>query len=111
DGHPGDDDKVGTKSFCKVNNGSTFLAYADFEKQIGGFARDLIIDYARIAYSKGYIVPLTPDNLGFWPFPKKQAPETTRHFDELVGWHRDKIEETCDWTRSLLDSLPKQTQN
>ena len=60
DGHASSDEKTGTNLFYRVNNGATFLAFADAEKEIGGFARDLIIDYARLSYSKGHIVQRTP---------------------------------------------------
>ncbi|HKI30470.1 MAG TPA: DUF4365 domain-containing protein [Gemmataceae bacterium] len=100
------DDKNGTTSFYQVNNEATFLAFADPEKEIGGFARDLIIDYATLSYSKGHVVQLTPSQLGFWPFPNKANPDAARYFGELIGWHRKKIKETCNWTTELLDRLP-----
>jgi hypothetical protein len=105
DGVPGPDDAIGSKSFYLVSNGSRFLAFADPEKEIGGFARDLIIDYARLAYSKGHVVPLTPSQLGFWPFENKANPDVVRCFGELVGWHQNKIRETCEWTLNLLSRL------
>ena len=108
DGFPGPDDETGSKSFYLVNDGATFLAFADTQREIGGFARDLIIDYARLSYSKGHIVQLTPSQLGFWPFPNKGNPEVMRYFGELVGWHRKKIKETCEWTTDLLARMPTQ---
>jgi hypothetical protein len=105
DGHVSSHDKIGTKSFYQVNNGATFLAFSEPEKEIGGFARDLIIDYARLSYSKGYIVQLTPKQLGFWPFSNKEKPDAVHYFDELVGWHRKKIKETCEWTTDLLNRI------
>jgi hypothetical protein len=106
DGHRALDDKIGTTLCYRVNNGVTFLAFADLEKQIGGFARDLIIDYARLSYSKGYIVQLTRRPLGFWPFPNKTNPDAVRYVGELVGWHREKIKATCDRTKDLLSRWP-----
>jgi len=44
--------------------------------------------------------------LGFWPFPNKANPDAARYFGELIGWHRKKIKETCNWTTELLDRLP-----
>jgi hypothetical protein len=108
DGHAALDDKTGTKLFYQVNHGATFLVFADLEKQIGGFARDLLFDYARLSYSKGHIVPLTPRQLGFWPFPNKTNPDAVRYFGELVGWHRKTIKATCEWTTDLLTQLPSQ---
>jgi Domain of unknown function (DUF4365) len=110
DGKPGSDDPIGSKSFHRVNPGPRFLAFADPEKEIGGFARDLIIDYARLSYSKGQIVPLTPSQLGFWPFENKTNPDVVRYFGELVGWHQDKIRETCEWTMALLRRLRPEDQ-
>jgi hypothetical protein len=89
-----------------VNNGAAFRAFADPPREIGGFARDLIIDYLRLCYCKGHVVQLTPKQLGFWPFPHKGNPDKASYFDELVGWHRKKIKETCDWTMNLLARLP-----
>jgi hypothetical protein len=105
DGHASKNDRIGTKTFYRVNDGASFLAYADPETEIGGFARDLIIDYARLSYSKGYVVQLTPSQLGFWPFPDRRHPDVVRYFGQLVGWHQTKIKGTCDWTRSLLREL------
>jgi hypothetical protein len=85
-----------------VNHGATFLAVADLEKQLGGFACDLIINYARLSYSKGYIVPLTPRQLGFWPFPNKTNPDAVYSFCELVAWHRKKIKATYGWRTDIL---------
>jgi hypothetical protein len=84
DGFPSPDDETGSKTFHLVNNGATFLAFADAQNEIGGFARDLIIDYARLSYSKGHIVQLTPRQLGFWPFPNKGNPDVMRYFGELI---------------------------
>ena len=106
DGNASPDDESGTRSFHLVSNDVTFLAFADSQNEVGGFARDLIIDYARLSYSKGHILPLTPRQLGFWPFPNKGNPDTVRYFGEIVNWHRKKIEETCRWTSELLAKLP-----
>jgi hypothetical protein len=105
DGHADDDARTRSRTFYQVNHEASFLAYADPQKEIGGFARDLIIDYARLSYSKGHVVQLTPSQLGFWPFPNKQAPDVVRYFGELIGWHQDKIRDTCSWTAKLLDQL------
>ncbi|MCK4528112.1 DUF4365 domain-containing protein [candidate division WOR-3 bacterium] len=106
DGHLSPDDESGTKSFFQVSNGASFLAFADFQKEIGGFARDLIMDYVRLSYSKGHVVQLTPRQLGFWPFPNKEKPDAVRWFDDPLKWHREMIEDTCRWTTELLTRLP-----
>lgn len=108
DGHSSSDDRCGTKSFYLVNEKTTFLAFSDLENETGGFARDLIIDYARLSYSKGHVVPLTPKQLGFWPFPDRENLDKMHYFEEFIGWNRSKIKETCELTSNLLNKLPEQ---
>lgn len=108
DGHPSPDDKIGTRAFYQVSKGGKFLSFADFQKEIGGFARDLIMDYVRLSYFKGYVVQLTPSQLGFWPFPDKEEPDAVRYFDNPLKWHREMIENNCRWTTDLLTQLPSQ---
>jgi hypothetical protein len=105
DGHTHPDDENRRKLFFRVNSESKFLAFADADKEIGGFARDLIIDHARLSYSKGHIVQLTRGQLGFWPFPDKREPNSPRYFREIIGWNLQKIVETRDWTTDLLTRL------
>jgi Domain of unknown function (DUF4365) len=106
DGRPDSIDETGSKRFYKVSNVQRFLAFADRENEVGGFVRDLIIDYVRLSYSKGQIVQPTPSQLGFWPFRNKENPDAVRWFGEIVGWHRGKIRETCEWTSGILRQLP-----
>jgi hypothetical protein len=108
DGHASSDDMDATKQFYRVNDAARFVAFADLHNEIGGFARDLILDYARLSYFKGHIVPLTPSQLGFWPFSNKEHPDFWHFFPEVVEWNREKIQETCDWTTDLLTRLPAQ---
>jgi hypothetical protein len=68
------------------------LAFADTQHEAGGLARDLVIDYARISYSKGTIVELTMEKLGFWPFPHKPGKDHTNYFWEFVDWNHTVIE-------------------
>jgi hypothetical protein len=105
DGRAGPNEHDGTKSYYQVNSGSQFLAFANAETEVGGFARDLIIDYFRLSYSKGQVVQITPNQLGFWPFPYKSNPDDIRYFEELIGWNRDKIKETAVWSLNLLERL------
>jgi hypothetical protein len=109
DGHPDSDDKCGARSFFRVNQGARFLAFADSTKEIGGFARDLVVDYVRLSYSKGYIIQLTPRQLGFWPFPKKRPLDAVQCFRTPLQWHRKKIEDTCAWAARILERLPVPT--
>lgn len=105
DGHADEDDENATRKFYLVNCESSFLAFADSEKGVGGFARDLVIDYARLSYSKGHIVKLTPKHLRFWPFPGKNDPDTVRYFGELIERYKETIKETCEWTAELLGKI------
>jgi hypothetical protein len=106
DGHPDSIDETGSERFYKVNDGQRFCAFADRENEVGGFARDLIIDYVRLSYSKEQIVQLIPSHLGFWPFQDKKNPDSVRCFGEIVGWHREKIRAMCKWTSDILTQLP-----
>jgi len=99
------DDEDGTKSFHRANNGGRFLAFANPESEIGGFARDLIIDYVRLSYSRGHILQLTPEQLGFWPFPNKDNPEAAHFFSDIFKWNRGKFEETYEWMKILLSKI------
>lgn len=108
DGHASPEDNNGTKVFYWGNDKAKFPAFADPNNETGGFARDLIVDYARLSYSKGHIVELTPIQLGFWPFPNKENPDVLHCFPEVVKWHRKKIAETCEWTTELLTRLSGQ---
>jgi hypothetical protein len=108
DDHANEDDKTGSKLFYKVNTATRFRGFADTERKILGFARDLIVDYARLWYSKGHIVPLTPTQLGFWPFSDdKKDSDLWLYFPEFVKWNRQKIQETCDWVTNLLKQTPE----
>jgi hypothetical protein len=108
DGYSSEDDRSGTESFCKVNMAGRFRGYADTESKHFGFARDLVIDYVRLWYSKGHIVPLTPNQLGFWPFPGHQKDsDLLLHFPEFVRWNRQKIQQTYDWVTGILNRTPE----
>jgi Domain of unknown function (DUF4365) len=102
DEHADQNDKNGTRKFYKVSKDAEFLAFANREQEVFGFARDLVIDYMRLSYAKGHIIQLTPSQIGFWPFPSKGTADSIKHFPELIRWNRKKIEETCQWTSDLL---------
>jgi len=106
DGHASREDRNGSTSFHLVNHHDNFFAFADNVNEVGGFARDLIIDFARVAYSNGHVIQLTPRQLGFWPFPDKGNPDAVRYFADLLRWNRKKILETCRWTSEILKRLP-----
>lgn len=106
DGHSKPEDESGTKAFYLVNERTTFLAFSDSDQEIGGFARDLIIDYFRLSYSKGHVIPLTSNKFGFWPFEKKQNSDSLIYFGEFLQWYKETIKETCEITTALLKKLP-----
>ncbi|MFH1008275.1 MAG: DUF4365 domain-containing protein [Candidatus Latescibacterota bacterium] len=86
--------------FYKVNDGTTFLAFADQNTRIGGFARDLFIDLMRCSYSKGSISYISPRIMGLEQFPEEDAV-----FKELFGDYREIIRVTYDKTRRFLEQL------
>jgi len=84
--------------FYKVNDGTTFLAFADQNTKTGGFARDLFIDLMRCSYSKGSISYISPRIMGLEQFPEEDAV-----FSELFGEYREIIRITYDKTRRFLE--------
>ncbi|MBU4186011.1 MAG: DUF4365 domain-containing protein [Proteobacteria bacterium] len=108
DGHSKPEDESGTLAFYRVNEGATFLAFSDSEQEIGGFARDLIIDYFRLSYSKGHVIPLTPSKFGFWPFENKHNSDSLIYFRDFLQWYKKAIKDTCEQTTALLANLPNQ---
>lgn len=90
--------------FFKVNDGNLFRAYKDPEKKIGGFARDLFIDYIRWNYYKGSIAYLSPRDMGLEQFPEDNI------FPELFDEYKDKIIPTYLKTRSYLEYLINPTK-
>jgi Domain of unknown function (DUF4365) len=105
DGRADADDENGTRAFYEVSRGSTFLGFASPAEQVGGFARDLLIDYVRLSYAKGVILQLTKKQLGFWPFKYKGDEDQLQVFGEIVEWNRSKIEEACQTTTKVLAKL------
>ena len=84
--------------FYKVNDGTTFLAFADQSTRTGGFARDLFVDLMRCSYSKGFISYISPRIIGLEQFPEEDAV-----FIELFGEYRETIRITYDKTRRFLE--------
>ncbi len=86
--------------FYKVNDGTTFLAFADRNERRDGFARDLFIDLMRCSYSKGSISYISPRTIGLEQFPEEDAV-----FGELFEEYRENIRITYDKTRMFLEHL------
>lgn len=76
--------------FHKVySSGGKFLTYSDFKKQIGGFVRDLFIDYIRCKYYKGHLAYINPRKIGLNQFPEKYVV-----FADLYKEYKAKIDTT-----------------
>jgi hypothetical protein len=104
DGDPDEQDKNGAARFYRATTEkATFRAFADPEKRLLGFARDLIVDYVRLSSSKGQIIQLIPTRLGFWPFPTHAEADIPIYFPEFVRRDREKIRQTVAWVTQILD--------
>jgi hypothetical protein len=86
--------------FYKVNDGTTFLAFADQESKKHGFARDLFVDTIRVSYYKGYIPPISPRSIGLEEFP-----ENNFVFGEVIQEYREIVCQTYIKTRKYLEVL------
>jgi hypothetical protein len=89
------------ESFYKVNRENIFIAFADPERRIGGFARDLFIDYIRWNYYKGSIAYLNPRDIGLAQFPDENI------FPELFQEYQGKIIPTYIKTKSYIEQILK----
>jgi hypothetical protein len=107
DGDITDDYKIGSTWFYKANKEASFRGFADPDRKLLGFSRDLLIDYVRLSYFKGHVVPLIPAQFGFWPFPTDEGKANLKtYFPELIKPHRQKIEEMRDWLANVLKETP-----
>lgn len=87
------------ESFYKVNDENLFFAFANQKRRVGGFARDLFVDYIRWNYYKGSIAYLNPRDIGLNQFPVDNI------FPELFQMYQDKIITTYLKTKSYLEQL------
>lgn len=74
-------------SFYKVNENNSFIAFADKTRRVGGFARDLFIDYIRPNYYNGSVTYLNPRSIGLGQFPDQQY----AIFKDLFEIYENKI--------------------
>jgi hypothetical protein len=86
--------------FYKVNDGTTFLAFADRESKRFGFVRDLFIDLMRCSYYKGSISYISPRTIGLNQFPEEGA-----IFGELFEEYRKNITKTIEQTRNYIEQI------
>jgi len=83
--------------FYKVNDGATFLAFADQKSKRFGFARDLFIDLMSCSYYKVSISYISPRTLGLDQFPEADA-----IFGEIFEEYSENINYTLEQTRKYL---------
>lgn len=88
------------QDFYKVNDETTFLAFADRNTRTHGFARDLFIDLMRCSYSKGSISYISPRTIGLQQFPEENAV-----FHDLIEEYRQNVCATYGKTRGFLERL------
>jgi hypothetical protein len=88
------------QKFYKVNKGSTFLAFADYDSKKYGFARDLFIDLMRCSYSKGSISYISPRTLGLEQFHNEDA-----IFADLFNEYSQNIIQTFRKTERYLEGI------
>lgn len=93
-------DEASKLSFYKVNDGAKFLAFKDEDKKIGGFARDLYVDYMRWNYYKGSITYLNPRRIGLQQYLEKEEGVI---FGDLFVNYKDKICATYRKIKPLLE--------
>jgi hypothetical protein len=88
--------KRGDEMFYKASLGTNFLAFASPEK-IGGFCRDLFIDYIRCNYKKGSIAYRNPRGMGLNQF--SENPKTifidmvSKEYNEQIKYTYNKLNE------------------
>ena len=88
------------EDFYKVNEGGTFLAFADRDSKKHGFARDLFIDLMRCSYCKGSISYVSPRTMGLEQFPEEDSV-----FGDLFEEYDKVILETYDKTKKYLERI------
>lgn len=74
--------------FYKVNDKQKFLAFADNNKKIKGFCRDLFVDYVRCNYNNGVLVIMDPMHLGLKEFKRNAI------FIDLIKDYKRQVSET-----------------
>jgi hypothetical protein len=84
--------------FSKVNDGTSFIAFAHPTENALGFARDLYIDYMRWSYYKGFITYLPPKTIGLNQFPDEDGV-----FVDLFKDYKDRVCLTYTKTKSFLE--------
>jgi hypothetical protein len=88
------------ENFYKVNEGTTFLAFADQQSKKFGFARDLFIDLIRCSYYKGSISYISPRTIGLEQFPQEDAV-----FVDLLKEYYGNVYRTYAKTKEFFEGI------
>jgi hypothetical protein len=88
------------ENFYKVNEGTTFLAFADQQSKRYGFARDLFIDLMRCSYYKGTISYISPRTIGLEQFPQEDAV-----FVDLLKEYYGNVYRTYAKTKEFFEGI------
>jgi hypothetical protein len=88
------------ENFYKVNEGTTFLAFADQQSKRFGFARDLFIDLMRCSYYKGSISYISPRTIGLGQFPEEDAV-----FVDLLNEYHENVYSTYVRTKEFFEGI------
>jgi len=91
--------------FYKVNDGDSFKAFSDPQNRIGGFARDLYIDYIRCAYHKGAIIYLNARSIGLNQYPDKDW----LVFKGIFKDYKDQINDNYIQTKNFLERYDEES--
>lgn len=85
------------EKFYKASYGTNFLAFAT-DNNVGGFCRDLFIDYIRCNYKKGSIAYKNPRDMGLSQFPENQE---TLFIDMVKKEYKNEIKYTYNRLNKL----------
>jgi hypothetical protein len=88
--------------FCKVSEGTSFIAFKYPNERQLGFARDLYIDYMRCCYSKGSIAYLNPADVGLNQFTHDNVNMEKAVFEDLFEEYAEQIYNAYNKTREYL---------
>jgi Domain of unknown function (DUF4365) len=83
-------------------DGVRFRAFANEERQVQGFARDLFIDFMRWSYFKGNIAWTNPRKLGLHQFPEEDDV-----IEEFIDKYKTPLCETYVKTKKYLERYCK----
>jgi len=97
--------KQSEEYFYKVNDKQKFLAFAEENKKIKGFCRDLFIDYVRCNYNKGILIIMDPMNLGLREFKRDAI------FIDLIEDYKKRVFNTYKIYTNLFNYFKNKSKN